>query len=148
MKSPGRPKSRRRTPRTRTSDTRSNGQFGNMTCVVNGQTVGLCPQFTFSSSTNHITTSGYTYDAAGNMTNDGAHAYTWDAEGRNATVDAGSTATYTYDALGQRVEGDVAGNPENFYLYDPAGNLLNAPFTDGWGGESSPGFRPHHPPPV
>ena len=52
-----------------------------------------------------------------------------------ATVDAGSTATYTYDALGQRVEGDVAGNPENFYLYDPAGNLLNAPFTDGWGGD-------------
>src|SRR5208282_2724091 len=25
--------------------------------------------------------------------------------------------------------------PENFYLYDPAGNLLNAPFTDGWGGD-------------
>ena len=115
------------------------GQTGScqffLTWVVNGQTVGLCPQFTFSSSTNRITTSGYTYDAAGNMTNDGGHAYTWDAEGRMATVDAGSTATYTYDALGQRVEGDVAGNPENFYLYDPAGNLLNAPFTDGWGGD-------------
>jgi RHS repeat-associated protein len=98
-----------------------------MTCVVNGQTVGLCPQFTFSSSTNRITTSGYTYDAAGNVTNDGVHAYTWDAEGRIATVDAGSTATYTYDALGRRVEGDVGGDQEYFYVYDPAGNLLDAP---------------------
>ena len=105
----------------------SNGQFGNMTCMVNGQTVGLCPQFTFSSSTNHITTAGYTYDAAGNVTNDGVHAYTWDAEGRIATVDAGSTATYTYDALGRRVEGDVNGDSEYFYIYDPLGNLLDAP---------------------
>src|SRR5271157_2730664 len=112
----------------------SNGQFGNMTCVVNGQTVGLCPQFTFSSSSNHITTSGYSYDAAGNVTNDGVHSYAWDAEGRMATVDTGSTATYTYDALGRRVEGDVDGNPEYFYIYDPVGNLLNAPL-GGFGGD-------------
>ncbi len=106
-----------------------------LTCVVNRQTVGLCPQFTFSSSTNRITTSGYSYDAAGNVTNDGVHAYTWDAEGRIATVDAGSTATYTYDALGQRVYGVVGGNPEIFYMYDPAGNLLYATMTNGWGGD-------------
>ncbi|HMD84667.1 MAG TPA: RHS repeat-associated core domain-containing protein, partial [Terriglobia bacterium] len=107
----------------------SNGQFGNMSCLLNGDgtTVGPCPQFTFSSSTNRITTSGYAYDAAGNVTNDGVHAYTWDAEGRIATVDAGSTATYTYDALGRRVEGDVGGDQEYFYVYDPAGNLLDAP---------------------
>jgi uncharacterized protein RhaS with RHS repeats len=92
--------------------------------VVNGQTVGLCPQFTFSSWTNRITTSGYTYDAAGNVTNDSMHAYTWDAEGRISTVDASSTATHTYDALGRRVEAVVGGNPEYFYIYDPAGNLL------------------------
>ncbi len=103
--------------------------------MVNGQTVGLCPQFTFSSSTNRITTSGYTYDAAGNMTNDSVHAYTWDAEGRLVKVDAGSTATYTYDALGQRVYGVVGANPEIFYMYDPAGNLLYATMTDGWGGD-------------
>ncbi len=115
----------------------SNGQFGNMSCLLNGHgaTVGPCPQLTFSSSTNRITTSGYTYDAAGNMTNDSVHAYTWDAEGRLVKVDAGSTATYTYDALGQRVYGVVGANPEIFYMYDPAGNLLYATMTDGWGGD-------------
>ncbi len=115
----------------------SNGQFGNMSCLLNGDgtTVGPCTQLTFSSSTNRITTSGYTYDAAGNMTNDSVHAYTWDAEGRLVKVDAGSTATYTYDALGQRVYGVVGANPEIFYMYDPAGNLLYATMTDGWGGD-------------
>jgi hypothetical protein len=52
----------------------SNGQFGNMTCVVNGETNGLCPQYTFNAANNRI--SGYNYDAAGDMTNDGVHAYT------------------------------------------------------------------------
>ena len=42
------------------------------------------------------------------MLNDGtgtfAHSYTWDAEGRLASAAYnGSTTTYTYNALGQRV---------------------------------------------
>ena len=47
-----------------------------------------------------------TYDAAGNMTGDGTgtgtHTYAWDAEGRLKSVDGGATATFTYNALGQR----------------------------------------------
>ena len=34
----------------------------------------------YSATTNRITTSGYAYDAAGNVTGDGTYTYTWDAE--------------------------------------------------------------------
>ncbi len=101
--------------------------------TVSGTVFSSCPQPTFNAANNQII--GYAYDAAGNMTNDSVHAYTWDAEGRLVKVDAGSTATYTYDALGQRVYGVVGANPEIFYMYDPAGNLLYATMTDGWGGD-------------
>ncbi|MCJ7503877.1 MAG: RHS repeat-associated core domain-containing protein [Acidobacteriia bacterium] len=45
---------------------------------------------------------------AGNTTQDGTgvgtHTYQWDAEGRLKSVDDGTTASYVYNALGQRVE--------------------------------------------
>ena len=44
---------------------------------------------TFLSHKNQITTSGFTYDAAGNLLNDTFHSYTYDAEGRLLTVDGG-----------------------------------------------------------
>jgi len=37
---------------------------------------------TYSATTNHITSSGYTYDAAGNMTNDMFHSYTYECGGK------------------------------------------------------------------
>jgi len=36
--------------------------------------------------TNQISSSGFTYDAAGNMLGDGTYSYTWDAEGRQVTA--------------------------------------------------------------
>ena len=48
-----------------------------MTCVQNKQTNGLCPQYTFNTSTNQISNSGYTYDASGDVTNDGTNSYAW-----------------------------------------------------------------------
>ena len=47
-----------------------------------------------------------TCDAAGNMMSDGFHLYTRDAEGNVTQVDGGSTATYTYDSLNQRIRAD------------------------------------------
>ena len=47
-----------------------------MSCQTNGQTDGLCPNWTFNSSTNRLTTSDFTYDAAGNLTGDGTHTPT------------------------------------------------------------------------
>jgi RHS repeat-associated protein len=45
--------------------------------------------------------SGYTYDAAGNLTSDGTNSYTYDAE--NHLLTAGGV-TYTYDGDGDRVK--------------------------------------------
>jgi len=49
---------------------------------------------------NHL--SGFGYDAAGNMTNDGLYTYTYNAEGQQASTSAASQ-TYTYDGDGKRV---------------------------------------------
>ena len=49
---------------------------------------------------NQITSSGYTYDASGNMTADTVNNYTWNYAGQLKT--AGST-TYKYDGDGKRV---------------------------------------------
>jgi RHS repeat-associated protein len=57
----------------------------------------------------------YTYDAAGNMTYDGFNTYTYYAEGNITAVDGGSTATYVYNALNQRVRTTVnSGTPTEF----------------------------------
>ena len=58
-------------------------------------------QYSYNAN-NRITTSGYTFDAAGNIINDGCHTYTYDAENRIVKVDSGSTGVYTYDADGDR----------------------------------------------
>jgi RHS repeat-associated protein len=101
---------------------------------------GPQPSFSFNTSNNQITTSGYAYDAAGNMTNDGVHSYTYDAEGNIVTVDTGSTAQYGYDALNHRVRSQTASAIVE-YLFDYAGRrtstwLLNqAGFPAGFGEE-------------
>ncbi len=85
-------------------------RYGNMACQTNGQTNGPCPNWTFSASTNRITTSGFSYDAAGNMTSDGIYTWSWDAEGR-------WSGGNTYDALGQLVQNGATAFP-----YDAFGN--------------------------
>lgn len=52
---------------------------------------------------NHISGSGVTYDALGNITNDGFHTYTYDAESRLIKVDGSASLVYQYDAEGRRV---------------------------------------------
>ena len=73
-------------------------------------------------NTNRI--DGYSYDTAGNMTGDGIHTFTYDAENRLIAVTGGGVnSTYSYDALGRRVEktGDVnecGYDGTIYYLYD------------------------------
>ena len=101
--------------------------YGNMTCQTNGQTNGPCPNWAYNTSTNQLTTSGFTYDAAGNLTKDSSNvtARTWqsDAEGRVASVDSGSTWGFTYNALGYRVQWAYTGGADQ-HLFDPEGNWL------------------------
>jgi RHS repeat-associated protein len=102
-----------------------------MTCSQNQNTNGPCPQYSFNSSTNQISNSGYTYDASGDLTNDGTHTYQYDAEGRLISVDSGSTASYVYNALGERVEKSVGGTYTE-YVFDKDGNPLGENNRSGW----------------
>ena len=58
---------------------------------------GGVPTNQIASVTNNGLTVDYTYDAVGNVTNDGAHTYQYDAANRIVSVDGGSTAQYKYD---------------------------------------------------
>jgi hypothetical protein len=95
------------------------------------QGTGLTPFSVTVNNQNRLSTLGYTYDAAGNLTSGGA---TWDAEGRMKTAPG---ATYTYDGEGKRVMKSVTGPPPETKLYwygmnadplletDGSGNLQN-----------------------
>jgi RHS repeat-associated protein len=85
-------------------------------------TSGSCNTFHQSiDGNNHLM--GYSYDAAGNLLNDGVHSYSYDEENRITKVDGGSTANYSYDALGRRMEKSVGGiNTE--YIYGIDGNVV------------------------
>jgi RHS repeat-associated protein len=60
------------------------------------------PSLSLSVNTkNQITNSGFSYDAAGDLTADGVYSYGWNAE---AHLTSGNGVTYTYDGRLQRVE--------------------------------------------
>jgi RHS repeat-associated protein len=85
---------------------------------------GSCggPQYTSSGGNNRM--DGYSYDAAGNLLNDGSNNYSYDAENRISQVGpAGSTATYGYDAAGQRVRKTSSAGTVD-YIYDLAGHEI------------------------
>ena len=98
----------------------------------------LTPQFTFTGGNNRIDT--YSYDAAGNLLNDGSHSYVYDAENRIVCADPntahtcanGAAATYVYDAEGRRVQRTSPAGTV-YYLYDPAGRAVTEiNSTGGW----------------
>lgn len=95
--------------------------WGNRTAQTT--TGGSCLTFSSAANTQNRLV-GYTYDAAGNMINDGHHSYTYDAENRITQVDGGTTATYVYDAEGQRVQSTTPGAGITDYVRDPAGNVV------------------------
>jgi len=74
---------------------------------------------------------GYSYDAAGNLLNDGTNNYAYDGENRIVSVN-GSASTYVYDAEGRRFSKTTAGvTVAN--IYDRKGNLIlyNSPTATG-----------------
>jgi len=93
--------------------------WGNMTNQTG--TNGTCYSFSSSVGTNNQLI-GYQYDAAGNMTFDGSHHYTYDAENRITQVDSGSTASYVYNENGQRVRKNT-GTGWTEYFYGPNGSV-------------------------
>jgi RHS repeat-associated protein len=89
-------------------------RFGNR-WTVNGNGPG------FDANNRIVPGINVTYDAAGNTTDDGSLAYTYDAEGRIAT--AGGSYTYTYDGDGKRVRKAASASTVDF-LYDTAGHEI------------------------
>jgi RHS repeat-associated protein len=86
--------------------------------------------FTGNNTTNNNRMDGYSYDGAGNLLNDGAHSYTYDAENRIIAVDGGRTAVYLYDAFGRRVYRTGYFRPncdtdgKATFLYDLSGHMI------------------------
>ena len=73
-----------------------------------------------NANSNQVTNTGYAYDSAGNVTNDGTYSHTWNAEGRMATA---AGYTYSYDGDGKRVE-KTDGTHTKLYGYGPNGEVL------------------------
>jgi len=92
------------------SQSNSYDRYGNRSIVGGG--------LSFTASNNRIT--GGSYDAAGNLLNDGAHAYTYDAENKISKVD--NVAAYVYDGEGQRVRKLV--NENLRFMYDMGGQQI------------------------
>jgi RHS repeat-associated protein len=72
------------------------------------------PSLSFNTAKNQIVSTGYTYDAAGNLLTDGMHSYTYDADGNMMLIDGGSTASFVYDAGNERVKVTSGGVVQRF----------------------------------
>jgi len=98
----------------------------------------------YSATTNHYTCSGCTYDANGDVTNDGKNAYTWSAFSKIASVNLSGTGCSTsgdciiYDAFGRAVEFDD-GSTKTEIWYTPIGKHFLNGATSLYGYEAAPG---------
>jgi RHS repeat-associated protein len=93
--------------------------FGNITKSVPSGGTGQ-PFLPGYNESNNRYTDGATYDANGNLMNDGTdHVYTWDSDGHPLTLDS---ETLLYDALGREVEVFKSGAYTEF-VFGPTGKL-------------------------
>ena len=96
------------------SQTNGYDRYGNRWISLGGGSQNLY----FTASNNRIT--GSSYDAVGNLLNDGAHSYTYNAENKISKVD--NVNAYVYDGEGQRVRKFIGENLR--FVYGLAGELL------------------------
>ena len=84
------------------SQTNKYDRYGNRAIDLGGGNQSL-----YFNTANRITNSGYVYDAAGNLTNDGIQSFAYDAENKIKTVN-GVSDVYRYDGDGNRVRKNFA----------------------------------------
>ena len=94
---------------------------------------------TISTSNNRLTSTGWTYDSAGNTIGDpDGRSFIYDAENKQIEVKNSSNSsigTYFFDGDGKRVKKVVPGTGEvTVFVYDAAGKLIGEYSTVGrWG---------------
>jgi RHS repeat-associated protein len=98
-------------------------RYGNRWNQTVTQGSGPSPQLSFNVTYNQLVSTGYSYDAAGNLLTDGTHHYAYDAEGNLIQVDNGTTATYAYDALNHRVR-ETIGSSDTDYTFNTDGQRV------------------------
>ena len=96
------------------SQTNGYDRYGNRWIDLGGGNQSLY----FTASNNRIT--GSSYDASGNLLNDGTHAYTYDAENKIAKVD--NVSAYVYDGEGRRVRKLLGENLR--FVYGISGQVI------------------------
>jgi RHS repeat-associated protein len=106
-------------------------RFGNKNYDTNNTTtLGSCATAvcnpSISTSTNRITSMGYSYDASGNIATDAeGRTFTYDAENRQTSASGTNlSSTYSYDGNGKRVKSvDAVTNQTTIFVYDAEGKL-------------------------
>jgi RHS repeat-associated protein len=95
--------------------------YGNL--LQQNVTAGSAPSLnlTVNTGNNHITNTGFTYDAAGNLTADGTHTYAYNGFNKLASLDS-TAATYSYAVDDLRNRKDV-GSSYTEYLR-VSGNVI------------------------
>jgi RHS repeat-associated protein len=105
-------------------------RYGNRTGVAASNTTGQPvaqdghASLTFEQTSNRITSSGFSYDPAGNqLTNNTGQSFVYDAAGRLVKVKSGTTtvATYAYDAENRRVitqTGSETSTDKTYYIWE------------------------------
>jgi RHS repeat-associated protein len=96
------------------SQTNAYDRYGNRWIDLGGGTQSLY----FNTSNNRIT--GWSYDNAGNLLNDGYHSYSYDGENKISKVDG--VSAYIYNGEGQRVRKLVGENTR--FIYGIGGQLI------------------------
>lgn len=108
----------------------SPGIYGNRTVTSQGSAVVSPSPQTFNAATNHIADSGWSYDAAGNVTADPSPAtYAYDFENHQkyfcanttSACSSGTTMAYLYDGDGNRVQ--TVGSTTTTFVYDAMGHM-------------------------
>ncbi len=100
-------------------------------------TTGVSYSETLSISSISNRVNSWTYDAVGNVTNDGVHTYQYDAENRLIKIDGGSTAQYAYGPQGERISKIAAGVTTYFYwgIGEKVGGQWTRLYVSGLGGK-------------
>ncbi|WP_197344799.1 RHS repeat domain-containing protein, partial [Ralstonia solanacearum] len=105
----------------------ANGNRTGQTIGGNSYTQTIDPASNRQTVSTGPTTTTNSYDAAGSLTSDGTVTYSYSDRGRLASVTKnGTTTSYLYNALGQRVVKSGSNVPTGAtrYVYDEAGHLI------------------------